>query len=251
MRQIVIIGGGHAAAQLCGSLAESAQELAITLISEEAHLPYHRPPLSKAFIKDSAAEPALLRPANAYADAGVQLLLGETTVSIDRDRQTVTLASGTVLAYDELVLATGMRARRLPDLEPAPANLHYVRTVADAQRLRDALAAAASVTVLGGGFIGLEVAATAAALGKQVAVFESQSRLLARSVSPEISDLVSANLREAGISLHLGVSVEEVEVAGGRCARCVQAGSRIPSSCWLQASAPFPKPVWLNRRGWR
>ncbi|OZI77200.1 NAD(P)/FAD-dependent oxidoreductase [Bordetella genomosp. 12] len=216
MRQIVIIGGGHAAAQLCGSLADSGQDMAITLISEEAHLPYHRPPLSKTFIKDAAAEPALLRPAKAYDDAGVRLLLGETAVAIDRAERKVTLASGAQLSYDELVLATGTRARRLPGLEPEPANLHYVRSVADAQRLREALAAAGSVTVLGGGFIGLEVAATAAALGKQVAVFESQDRLLARSVSPEISDLVSANLREAGIALHLGAAVEGFDVADGR-----------------------------------
>ncbi|MCJ9711959.1 FAD-dependent oxidoreductase, partial [Bordetella hinzii] len=96
MRQIVIIGGGHAAAQLCGSLAEAGPDLAITLISEEAQLPYHRPPLSKTFIKDAAAEPAPLRPASAYE--GVRLLLGETAVAIDPAARTVTLASGASVA---------------------------------------------------------------------------------------------------------------------------------------------------------
>ncbi|KCB23987.1 NAD(P)/FAD-dependent oxidoreductase [Bordetella hinzii] len=223
MRQIVIIGGGHAAAQLCGSLAEAGPDLAITLISEEAQLPYHRPPLSKTFIKDAAAEPAPLRPASAYE--GVRLLLGETAVAIDPAARTVTLASGASVAYDELVLATGTRARRLPALEPAPANLHYLRTAADARRLRDALARAGRVTVLGGGFIGLEIAATAAALGKQVEVFESQSRLLARSVSPEISERVAANLREAGIALRLDASIESFDLADGRVG-ALRAGGR-------------------------
>ncbi|ANY14586.1 NAD(P)/FAD-dependent oxidoreductase [Bordetella pseudohinzii] len=223
MRQIVIIGGGHAAAQLCGSLADAGQDLAVTLISEETQLPYHRPPLSKTFIKDATAEPTPLRPASAYE--GVRLLLGETATAIDAAARTVTLASGAVVAYDELVLATGARPRRLAALEPAPANLHYLRTASDARLLRDALAQASRITVLGGGFIGLEIAATAAALGKQVEVFESQPRLLARSVSPEVSERVAAHLRDAGVVLHLGVSVEGFDLADGRVG-ALRAGGR-------------------------
>ncbi|AZY52741.1 NAD(P)/FAD-dependent oxidoreductase [Bordetella avium] len=211
MRNIVIIGGGHAAAQLCSGLTGAA----ITLISEEAHLPYHRPPLSKTFIKDEEAELNPLRPANAYEEAGVRLLLGKTAIAIDPAARTVTLGCGDVVAYDELVLATGARPRRIAALEPAPANLHYLRNAADARALRVALQAAQHVTVLGGGFIGLEIAATAAALGKAVTVFESQPRLLARSTSQEASEHIRANLEAAGVTLHLNAHVEGFELAGG------------------------------------
>ncbi|MGE4336818.1 MAG: NAD(P)/FAD-dependent oxidoreductase [Pigmentiphaga sp.] len=216
MQQVVIIGGGHAAAQLCASLAEGNFEGRVTLVSNEDRLPYHRPPLSKTFIKDPAAEPQALRAQAMYDKAGIEVLLGETAVAIDREGREVALASGRRLPYDTVVLATGTSARRLPGVPAEAPNVAYLRNAADAERLRAALNDAPSVTVLGGGFIGLEIAATAGQLGKPVAVFEAAPRLLARSVSPEAADHVVKTLRESGVTIHLGASADRFEFEGER-----------------------------------
>ncbi|HEY9272338.1 FAD-dependent oxidoreductase, partial [Achromobacter sp.] len=145
MQKVVIVGGGHAAAQLCASLIEGGFPGSLTLVCEEASLPYHRPPLSKTYIKDPEAPIQLLRPETVYADAGVQVLLADPAVGIDRDARRLTLASGKQLDYDALVLATGTRARRLPDVPDELQNLIYLRNADDAARLRAAIADAPSV----------------------------------------------------------------------------------------------------------
>ncbi|MVW78230.1 NAD(P)/FAD-dependent oxidoreductase [Bordetella sp. 02P26C-1] len=213
-KNILIVGGGHAASQLCGSLLEGGYTGALTLISEEACLPYHRPPLSKAYLSEDKVGPPLLRPASAYGHA--QILLNTRVTAIDRTQREVTLSTGERLPYDALVLATGTRARKLPDLPDTLDNVHYLRTHADAERLRDAFTKASSLTVLGGGFIGLEIAATGAKLGKRVEVFENAQRLLARAVSPEISETVAENLVQAGVALNLDCGPVTFDVADQR-----------------------------------
>jgi 3-phenylpropionate/trans-cinnamate dioxygenase ferredoxin reductase subunit len=213
---IVIVGGGHAAAQLCAVLAEAGLGPRVHLVCEEARLPYQRPPLSKAFLKnpDETVQPH--RAAAWFAEVGIHVHLADAAVSIDRAAQRVRLASGAELAYAHLVLATGTRARRLPGLPDDLANVAVLRSADDAERLRGQLAAAQHLTVLGGGFIGLEIAATARALGKTVTVLESAPRLLARSVSPELAVHVLETHRAAGIDLRLGVAVGGFQVEGGR-----------------------------------
>jgi 3-phenylpropionate/trans-cinnamate dioxygenase ferredoxin reductase subunit len=146
----------------------------------------------------------------------VQVLLADPAVGIDRDARRLTLASGKQLDYDALVLATGTRARRLPDVPDELQNLIYLRNADDAARLRAAIADAPSVTVVGGGFIGLEIAATAGALGRPVTVFESAPRLLARSVSPEASDHVARVLHESGVDLRLSSDLQHIRTENGR-----------------------------------
>lgn len=226
MRRVVIVGGGHAAAQLCASLVEGGWDGQVTLVCEENSLPYHRPPLSKTFIKDPEAKTQLLRAEKVYSEAGIDVRLADAAVSIDRTARTVTLASGQVLPYDALVLATGTRARRLPEVPDEVENLVYLRNAEDAQRLRQALTDAASVTVLGGGFIGLEIAATAGQLGKPVTVFEAAPRLLARSVSPEASAHVAKVLDEAGVQVRLETTVDGFELDGQRVAAVTVGGER-------------------------
>lgn len=216
MQKVVIVGGGHAAAQLCASLIEGEFSGKVTMVCEEASLPYHRPPLSKHFIKDPAAETQLLRAETVYSDAGIQVLLADPVVKIDRDGRRVTLSSGKELEYDALVLATGTRARRLPELPESIENLAYLRNAQDAVRLRQAINEAPTVTVLGGGFIGLEIAATAGHLGKKVTVFEAAPRLLSRAVSPEASQHVADVLAESGVDVRLGVMADGFEVQGNR-----------------------------------
>ncbi len=249
MQKVVIVGGGHAAAQLCASLIEGKFAGSVTLVCEEASLPYHRPPLSKTFIKDPAAETQLLRAESVYRDAGIDVVLGDAVVRIARDAHRVTLASGRELDYDALVLATGTRARKLPDLPADTENLVYLRNSDDALRLREGLAAAPTVTVLGGGFIGLEIAATAGHLGKPVVVFESAPRLMARAVSPEASLHVADTLREAGVDVRMGVTVDGFEVSGKRVTALTVQGERHPVDFLVAGIGAVPETTLAEAAG--
>jgi 3-phenylpropionate/trans-cinnamate dioxygenase ferredoxin reductase subunit len=214
---IVIIGGGHAAAQLCGALAAAGRGRGVQLICGEAELPYHRPPLSKAFLQAAAEAPAQWHRAEAwYADAGVMVRRGDPAVAIDRASCQVRLQSGELVPYGTLVLATGARARQLMHLPDGLANVALLRTLADAVRLRELLRACAHVTVVGGGFIGLEIAASARAVGKEVQVLQSAPRLLTRALSPEVAEHVLATHRANGVDVRLGVAVGGFEVEGDR-----------------------------------
>ncbi|MDB5892646.1 MAG: hypothetical protein JWQ88_177, partial [Rhodoferax sp.] len=200
MSRIVIVGGGHAAAQLCASLVDGQFAGQVTVVSAEAHLPYHRPPLSKALVKDDVAALPELRAAAYYAQAGIELRLSTTVASIDRAGKTLALndANGAALpplAYDHLVLATGASVRLLPGVPPNAPGVFYLRTYDDTLALRQALPGMGHALVLGGGFIGLELASTLKGLGKQVTVLEAAPRLLARTLSPDMaSHLLQAHL---------------------------------------------------------
>lgn len=210
---IVIIGGGHAAAQLCAGLVEAGQGARIHMVCEEAAVPYHRPPLSKTFLKSPDETPQLHRAESWYAENGITLHLGDAALAVDRAARTVTLRSGAVLGWERLVLATGTRARRISALEGLE-NVALLRAADEAVQLRAKLAAAQHVTVLGGGFIGLEVAATALALGKRVLVLEAAPRLLSRAVSPELSAHVLATHRAAGMDVRVGVKTGVLQIDG-------------------------------------
>lgn len=246
---IVIIGGGHAAAQLCAGLAEAGQGARVHLVCEEACEPYHRPPLSKAFLKSDEEVPQLHKPADWYRDAGITLHLGEAAVAVDRAARVVTLRSGRTLPYEKLVLATGTRARRLPGLPDGLDNVAMLRAADEAHRLRARLAAAQQVTVLGGGFIGLEVAATAAALGKAVRVIEAAPRLLGRAVSPELSAHVLDTHRAAGIEVLLGAKVGGLEVAGDRLLSIEVDGMRQPVDLLLLGIGAVPETALAQAAG--
>jgi 3-phenylpropionate/trans-cinnamate dioxygenase ferredoxin reductase component len=225
---IVIIGGGHAAAQLCAGLAAAGHGQRVHVVCEEADLPYHRPPLSKAYLK-SPDEAVQAHRADAwYADAGITLHRADPAVSIDRQQRSVQLRSGQSLGYEHVVLATGTRARRLPGLPESLTNVATLRTAADAARLRTLLHAAQNVTILGGGFIGLEIAATARAAGKAVTVLEAAPRLLMRSVSPELAEHVVQTHRANGIDLRLGATVGDFEVKGQRLEALTVDGQPMP-----------------------
>jgi 3-phenylpropionate/trans-cinnamate dioxygenase ferredoxin reductase subunit len=204
---VVVIGGGHAGVQLCNGLAAAGQGRRVHLVCAEPVLPYQRPPLSKAFLKGPDEALQWHRPAEWFAEAGITVHQGEAAIAIDRAARRLTLASGRVLAYERLVLATGARPRSLPHLPAGLENVAVLRSAADAVRLRAQLAKARSVTVIGGGFIGLEVAASARARGLSVQVLESAPRLLLRSVSPEVAEHVLRMHMANGIEVLLGVAV--------------------------------------------
>lgn len=246
---IVIIGGGHAAAQLCAGLVEAGLGTQTTLICGEDLLPYQRPPLSKSFLK-KADEAAQLHRAEAwYADAGVTVKLGDRVTSIDRQRRAVKLRNGEEIVYGRLVIATGGRARLLADLPAELANVATLRSARDAHSLRVQMNEFASLTVVGGGFIGLEFAATGRSLGKKVTVVESAPRLLARAVSPEISDYVLRLHRDAGIDIHLDARISAYEISDSRLAAIDLDGARHPVDLLLLGIGSVPETELAQAAG--
>ncbi len=250
MNSIVIIGGGHAAAQLCAGLVEAGQGARVHLVCEEPCEPYHRPPLSKAFLKSAEETTQPHKAADWYRDAGITLHLGDAAVAIDRAARTVTLRSGAVLPYERLVLATGTRARQLAGLSAgALENVVSLRAAVEAQRLRSRMLAAHDVTVLGGGFIGLEVASTAKALGKTVRVIEIAPRLLGRAVSPALSAHVLATHRVAGIDVVLDAKLGAFEIDAGKLVSLEVDGAKQPVDLLLLGIGAVPETALAEAAG--
>lgn len=212
---IIIVGAGHAAAELAPALRREGFAGRITLIGEEPHLPYHRPPLSKAFLSGTVSEDGLLiKPAATYDKADVQVMRGVRVTMIDRTARVVTLDDGRRLAYSGLALTTGGRARRLtaPGAAQAEAGgvLHYPRSLNDFQRIRSQFTAGRRLVVIGGGYIGLEVAAAAVKQGIAVTILEAGPRVLGRVTAPEVSAFYETAHRQAGVDLRTGMSVTEI-----------------------------------------
>jgi len=184
---VVIIGGGHGGSQVAASLRSEGYEGPITLVSDEAEIPYQRPPLSKTYLKEPEKGLQELRPEAFYTQHDVDLLLKTRATAIDRDLRRVMLDNGGTVGFEHLVLAVGSRPRIPPipgtDLE----GVFTLRDAADARRIHDAFVGAEKVVVIGGGFIGLEIAATARQLGRDVTIVEASDRLMGRSVAPEVS----------------------------------------------------------------
>jgi len=246
---IVVVGGGHAAAHLSASLAEKALQAKVTLVSDEAQLPYHRPPLSKAYLKDAEPAAAWLRSADFYAGHGAQWRLSTRVTRIVREDRRVELADGQSLPYDRLVLATGARARTRPALADDLDNVHTLRTLDDAVRLRERLQMAGQVVVVGGGFIGLEIAATAAQLGKQVVVLEAAPRLLARSASPEVSDHLLASHRAAGVDVRLNAVITGFDIREGSVAAVETADGGLPADLVVVGIGAVPNDELAREAG--
>lgn len=228
-KNIIIIGGGHAGAQAAASLRSDGFDGKVTLVSAEREIPYHRPPLSKGFIKAELDELQELRPAAFYEKNAVDLVLGAEVTAIDRDASRIRIG-GDSLPYDGLVLATGARVRVPPvpgvDLE----NVFLLRTAEDARRLKQRFAIAKDVVVVGGGFIGLELAATARLLGKTVTVLEAAPRLMGRVVAPAISSYFLDLHRAMGTTVRLETPVHGIIGENGRAVAVeTLSGERIPA----------------------
>jgi 3-phenylpropionate/trans-cinnamate dioxygenase ferredoxin reductase subunit len=239
---VVIVGAGHGGVQAAASLREEGYDGKIVLLSAEPHLPYQRPPLSKAFLKREVAADALpLRGEAFYAQRHIDLLLEEEARSIDRGRRLLHLASGATLSYRHLVLATGGRQRR-PPLEGAGLDgVLTLRSLADAERLRERLDRAASVAVIGAGFIGLEFAAVAAGRGLKVHILELGERPMGRAVSPVVSDFYTRAYRALGADIRFGASVVSLEGDAGKVTRLrLASGERLPVDLVLVGIGMLP-----------
>jgi len=213
---VIIAGAGHAGFQLAASLRQNGFSERIALVNDEGHLPYQRPPLSKAYLKGTGGPDTLMfRPEKFYHDQHVDLI-ADRVASIDRAARKVSLASGASLDYGHLVLATGARNRLLDIPNANLDSVRYLRTLDDSEALRGLMASSGRVIVIGAGFIGLEFAATARAKGLEVDVVELGARVMARAVTAEISEFSQAQHAAAGIRIHFGVQVTSIEADGGR-----------------------------------
>lgn len=215
MSHTVIIGAGQAGAQAVQSLRSEGFTGSITMIGDEAHAPYQRPPLSKAYLMGKLERARLfLKPDSFYREAGCELIVNASATAIDRAAKTVSLNDGRTLSYDKLLIATGTRVRpiRCPDADLK--GIFYLRSIADVDALQAVYQPGKKLVVIGGGFIGLEVAAVAAKHGLDVTVFEALERVMARAVSKPISDFFEAEHRKAGVKLLVNTGVEGFEGEG-------------------------------------
>jgi 3-phenylpropionate/trans-cinnamate dioxygenase ferredoxin reductase subunit len=213
---VVIIGAGHAGGTLAALLRQYAFAGAITLIGDEPIAPYQRPPLSKAWLKGEAdAEALMLKPESFYAEHDIDLRLNQTVVGIDRASKTVRLESGEAVGYDILVLATGARARRLTLPGVDLANVLELRSAADAERLKAILGPGRRLAVIGGGYIGLEAAASGRALGAEVVVLEREPRLLARVACEVLSSFFQNVHLARGVEFELAAGIVAMEGQDG------------------------------------
>jgi len=210
---VIIIGASHAAAQTSVSLRQVGWAGGITVIGDEDVLPYHRPPLSKDFLSgQKSINDILIRPAESYETANINMKLGVRVGAINRKDKTVLTDDGETLPYEKLVLTTGARIRRLPvpgeDLE----NVFYLRDTADVLAIKDKAKTAKRAVIIGGGYIGLETAASLHKQGLEVTVLEAMPRILQRVTAPVMSDFYKRVHMEEGVDILENVIASEIKI---------------------------------------
>ena len=245
---IVIVGAGEAGARAAITLRAEGYAGALTLIGEERHAPYERPPLSKATIVGEGV-PAIptIGDAAALADLHIDHLTSVAVASIDRAARRVTLSDRRALRYDKLLLATGAKPRRL-SLPGADAAI-YLRNFDDSIALRGHMKPGRRIAIIGGGFIGLELASSACALGCEVTLIEAAPRILMRGVPSAIADIVAARHRAAGIDLIVGATIAGIDQAGDGHVVALGDGRAIPADCVIAGIGAAPEIALAEAAG--
>lgn len=229
--RVVILGAGHGGGSVAAFLRQYGFEGPIVLVGEEPLPPYQRPPLSKAWLKGEAtAESLALKPLEFYPENNIDLRLGVQALAIDRAAKTVAVSEGEPIAYDVLVLAMGARARRLTIPGADLMGVMELRTAADAEMLKTALGAGKTLAVVGGGYVGLEAAASAISLGAKAVIIEREHRVLARVACEQLSSFFQSYHSDRGVDFELSAGVEAfvgdagqvtgVKLADGRTIAC-------------------------------
>lgn len=244
---IVIVGGGLAAARTAEQLRRADYTGPIMIVSDEVHLPYDRPPLSKEVLRKEVDDVAL-KPRDWYDENDITLRLGSAATSLDTHEQTVTLDDGTVLGYDELVITTGLVPRRIPafpDLE----GIRVLRSFDESMALREHASAARRAVVIGAGFIGCEVAASMRGLGVDVVLVEPQPQPLAAVLGEQIGELVARLHRDEGVDVRLGLGVAEVRGEGHVDTVVLTDGTEVPADLVVVGIGSRPATEWLDGSG--
>jgi 3-phenylpropionate/trans-cinnamate dioxygenase ferredoxin reductase subunit len=225
---IIVIGAGHAGAQLVESLRSGGFDGRLVLIGDETYRPYDRPATSKGLLGgELEIERAFLKRESYYDDQKIELLLGCTARKIDRSAKSVTLSDGRTLAYDKLIIATGARARKIDVPGAELDGVFYLRSLADSLAIGKKLVPGAHLLIVGGGYVGLEVAASAIKRGARVTVVEVQDRLLGRVAGAEIADFYAREHRARGVEIRLGTAVERFIGTGAVTGARLSGGAEI------------------------
>lgn len=221
--KVVIIGTGHAGVQAAVTLRDEGFEGEIVIISDEIDLPYQKPPLSKGYLQGKQTDEAILfRSENFYVSNAITLKLGVKISKINPSDNTIQIQDGEIINFSHLILATGAQNRKLNFKN---ASIFYLRTKADAKNIEAQLETAKSVVIIGGGFIGLELAALAQEKGKKVTVIEAQSRLMERVLPAVISDVFQQIHEQKGVNILLNTFTENVEktTVTTKCGKTIEA----------------------------
>lgn len=251
LRDVVIVGASLAGLRAAEQLRSSGFDGSVVLVGAEEHLPYDRPPLSKRFLAgEMARERVFLRDPGQYADLSLELRLGRRATRLDVAARRVHLDDGAVLPFGGLVIATGASPRRLPG-QPDAENLFELRTIDDSARLREALLAGPErVVVIGAGFIGAEVAATARTMGLEVTLLEALEVPLGRVLGERLGSVYADVHRDHGVDLRLGAAVAGFEVSGERVRAVVLAdGTRVAADVVVVGVGVAPNTDWLAGSG--
>jgi NADPH-dependent 2,4-dienoyl-CoA reductase/sulfur reductase-like enzyme len=246
---VLIVGGGLAGQRCAETLRRRGYEGRVRIVCAEAERPYDRPPLSKGVLGGTVEEDAIaFRPEGWYAEQEVELLLGARAERLEPDLRRVVLAGGEALPYSRLLIASGGAPRRLPLLEGFE-NVHYLRTLADARRLRSEVGPGARLAIVGAGFIGQEVAATALGLGVEVTVVEAMEVPLAPILGTELGRWFGDLHRKAGVRLLTGALLEDAR-GGRRVEQLLLAdGTRIECDVVAVGIGTAPATGWLRGNG--
>ncbi len=244
---IVIVGGGLAAARTAEQLRRAGYAGRLTIVSDEVHLPYDRPPLSKEVLRKEVDDVAL-KPREWYDEKDITLRLGSAATGLDTVAQTLTLADGTMLRYDELVIATGLVPRRIPTF-PDIEGIRVLRSYDECMALRAHASAATRAVVVGAGFIGCEVAASLRGLGVAVVLVEPQPTPLASVLGEQIGQLVARLHRDEGVDVRTGIGVAEVRGAGHVDTVVLTDGTELPADLVVVGSGSHPATGWLDGTG--
>ncbi|WP_022730857.1 NAD(P)/FAD-dependent oxidoreductase [Thalassospira lucentensis] len=251
MNRVVIVGAGQAGLSCAAKLRTEGFEGEISLIGNEADAPYQRPPLSKAYLLGNlAADRLLLRPLGWYEEQRVTLRTGVEVASLDRAGKRVTLSTGDTLAYDALVFATGAEARPLPDtLLRGRRGVHTIRDRADIEALRPELDAASNVLVIGGGYIGLEIAAVTRGLGNEVDLVEAAPVILGRVACRETALSIAALHEARGVRLHIGQGVASLSGQGRVTGAHLTDGTEIAADVVIAGIGAAPRTALADAAG--
>ena len=250
IQNVVIIGASHAAAEAISTLRKSGWSGGISLIGDEKELPYQRPPLSKAYYKgELSVEKLAIKNTEFYNTANVDLYLGQRADSINRNDKFVALDSGEKLHYSHLIIATGTRARYLPVEGGDLPTIKYLRTISDVDNIKTSLNSNSKLLIVGAGYIGLEVAASAVKQGVKVTVLEAMDRVLARVTSPVISEFYQTMHAQEGVDIRLNAALEKFESIDGKHSAVLSTGETLDFDCAIVGIGVIPNVELAEQAG--
>tara|TARA_B100000287_G_scaffold69088_1_gene60697 strand:+ start:259 stop:1497 length:1239 start_codon:yes stop_codon:yes gene_type:complete len=248
LNKIVIIGAGHAGVQAAASLRENKYLGDIFIFDKDSNLPYQKPPLSKKFLLSEENNPSLLRSEEWYKNNNIKLLKNNTILKIDRIKKNVINLNGTVFHYDKLIIATGSKNKILDDLDPEEyLNLINLRTLNDSVRLKNLILKSKNIVIIGAGFIGLEVAASARSLGKNVTILESDTKVMGRNISDQLSKWYIQYHKKKGVNFLFDETITSIKT-NKKMINSIQTSKKnnLKIDCLLTAIGSYPDTTLAN-----